>query len=324
MPTIPYINAQQLTSLLPWNNLIDALQDVFLQDVIEPVRHHHFLNVPDEPQATLLLMPAWIEGQYLGVKQVSVFPGNNARNQPAINGSYLLSNANTGEPLLQLDANELTARRTAAASALASKYLSRDNASQLLMIGAGRMARALIEVHSIVRPIETIQIWSRTEKSALKLVKELQAQGKSASLCKNQQLPQAVADADIISCATVSTQPIVLGKWLQSGVHLDLVGAFRQDMRETDDEAISRSSVFVDTRAGALSEAGDLTQPIDKGLFSEGQVIAELKELCAGKHSGRSQLTDSNLKNTLFKSVGAAREDLAAAMLAHKLYEKTK
>ena len=318
MTPVNSINAIQLQELLPWDQLIDALDKIFVQNVVEPVRHHHTINVPGDPQATLLLMPVWIEGEYLGVKQVAVFPGNSKRGQPGLNGSYLLSSAKTGEPLLQLDANELTARRTAAASALASRYLSRVDSSNLLMIGSGRLARALIDAHCTVRPIESIQVWSRTQQSAEKLVQELIAEGKSATVCQQKDLPNCVAEADIISCATMSNEAIILGEYLQAGVHLDLVGAFRPDMRETDDLAVQKSAVFVDTRAGALAEAGDLTQAIETGAFSADDVVAEFSELCGKKHSGRSQLENSDQQITLFKSVGAAREDLAAAILAYE------
>jgi ornithine cyclodeaminase len=324
MSPVNTINAAQLQELLPWDELIDALDKIFVTNVVEPVRHHHTLNVPGDPPATLLLMPVWIEGNYLGVKQVAVFPGNSLRGQPGLNGSYLLSSAKTGEPLLQLDANELTARRTAAASALASRYLSRIDSRKLLMIGSGRLARALIDAHSAVRPIDRIQVWSRTLQSAEKLVQELAAEGKSATVCLQNDLPNCVAEADIISCATMSNEAIIVGDWLQAGVHLDLVGAFRPDMRETDDAAVQKSAVFVDTRAGALAEAGDLTQAIETGTFSANDVIAEFSELCGKKHTGRKQLINAEKQITLFKSVGAAREDLAAAILAYEKLAKEK
>ena len=324
MGAVSYLDAEQLLKLLPWNELIDALDRIFVQKVVEPVRHHHSMEVPGDPQATLLLMPVWIEGKYLGVKQVAVFPGNSLRGKPGLNGNYLLSSAKTGEPLLQLDANELTARRTAAASALASRYLSRTDSRSLLIVGSGRLARALVDAHSSVRPIENISVWSRTSHSAVKFVEELNTQGKSATVCLDEDLPDCVRDADIISCATMSSEPIIKGEWLQAGVHLDLVGAFRPDMREADDEAIKKSLVFVDTRAGALAEAGDLTQAIASGAFKADQVQAEFSELCSKKHTGRNQLTNSDQQITLFKSVGAAREDLAAAILAYEKYLNSK
>jgi len=318
MAVVNYLDAASLIEALPWHRLIDALDRVFTLKVVEPVRHHHSIKVPEEPDATLLLMPAWIEGEYIGVKQVAVFPGNSERGEPGLNGSYLLSSAKTGRPLLQLDANELTPRRTAAASALASRYLSRPDTKTLLMMGAGRMALSLIEAHSTARPVETIYIWNRSATSAKKLVNTLCKRGLDARPCKQPDLPEVVGKADIISCATMATEPILRGEWLRPGVHIDLVGAFRPDMRETDDAVIQKAAIFVDTRAGALVEAGDLTQAMDSGALQTENIHAEFSQLCTGQHTGRNQLSDSTRQITLFKSTGAAREDLAAAILAYE------
>jgi len=317
MTPVKYLDAQALIDALPWPRLIDALDQIFAREVVEPVRHQHSIEVPGEPDATLLLKPAWITGAYLGVKQVAVFPGNNARGEPALNSSYVLSCAKTGRPLLQLDANELTSRRTAAASALASRYLSRANSSTLLMMGAGRMARTLIQAHCAVRPIDTVYVWNRSRASADRLIDVLGAQSVNVKNCSDQELPDVAGRADIISCATLATEAILHGEWLRPGTHIDLVGSFRADMRETDDETIRKATIFVDTRAGALAEAGDLIQPMENDVFKPQDVIAEFSQLCSGQHSGRSQLANSDEQITLFKSVGAAREDLAAAILAY-------
>jgi ornithine cyclodeaminase len=313
------LNADQVQNALPWDSLIDALRDIFARaDVRSPIRHHHSLEVPGEPTATLLLMPAWIEGEYLGVKQVSVFPGNNARNLPGLNSHYMLSCGRTGRPLAMLDGNELTARRTAAASALASRFLSRADASHLLMVGAGRMARRLIPAHMSVRPIRSVQVWDRHEAVSAALVAELTACGIDARVCRVDRLQEAAATADIISCATMASEPLVFGDWLKPGAHLDLVGSFTPDMRETDNVAMQRCAVFVDTRAGALSESGDLIMPIREGAIGAEKIVAELAELCRGQHAGRAALADADNALTLFKSVGDSREDLAAAILAFR------
>jgi len=313
------LNAIQVREALPWDRLIEALNDIFTKQVCAPVRHHHSINVPNEPQATLLLMPAWLEGEYLGVKLVNVFPGNNRHGLPGLNSNYILSSGQTGEPLAQLDANELTARRTAAASAMASGFLSRADASDLLMVGAGRMARYLIPAHMSVRPIRKVTIWNRNEAEAIALADELKAQGVDAQSCPPDQLESAANRADIISCATLSTTPLIKGEWLKPGAHLDLVGSFTPTMRETDNDAMQNCSVFVDVRAGALSETGDLIIPIREGAITEDSIVAEFTELCSGRHKGRAGLEDPQQAITLFKSVGDAREDLAAAILAYQL-----
>ena len=312
------LNATQIQNSLPWEALIVALNDIFTRPVCSPVRHHHNIKVPAEVDATLLLMPAWLEGEFIGVKQVSVFPGNNARNLPGLSSHYMLSCGKTGQPLMQLDGNELTARRTAAASALASQFLSREDASDLLMVGAGRMGRRLIPAHMSVRPIKRVQVWDRNDEAAAQLVAELQAQGIDAQICPPDQLQAAVQWADIISCATMATAPLVLGEWLKPGAHLDLVGSFTPTMRETDNLAMQRGALFVDTRAGALSETGDLIIPIREGAITADKIIAEFSELCGAKHLGRSALADPDKAVTVFKSVGDSREDLAAAILAYQ------
>jgi len=312
------LNASQVKNALPWYDLIAALKDIFTRDVCSPVRHHHSIDVPNEPSATLLLMPAWLEGEYLGVKQVNVFPGNNARNVPGLSSHYMLSCGKTGLPLMQLDGNELTARRTAAASALASSMLSRDDASVMLMVGAGRMARRLIPAHMSVRPINTVLVWDRNEATAQALVTELKNDDINAQVCLPDQLQTAAQQADIVSCATMATSPLIFGDWLKPGAHIDLVGSFTPTMRETDNIAMQRCAVFVDTRAGALSETGDLIMPIQEAAITPDKIIAELTQLCCGEHQGRSDLADPDNAITLFKSVGDSREDLAAAILAYQ------
>lgn len=312
------LDATTLTNTLTWPALIDALNDIFTQEVTSPVRHHHTISVPEEPEATLLLMPAWIEGRYLGVKQVSVFPGNNAKGIPGLTSLYTLSCGLTGKMLAQMDGNELTARRTAAASALASRYLSRPDTASMLMVGAGRMGRKLIPAHCSVRPIDQVWVWDRNQDAAKALVDDLNQQSLTAHLVKDCDLPNIAGAVDLISCATMAQQPVILGEWLRSGTHLDLVGSFTPTMREVDDNTMKKAAIFVDTRAGALAETGDLIMPIRDGVISEQDIQAELTELCGARHAGRTALPESNQAITLFKSVGDSREDLAAAILAYE------
>ena len=309
------LSAEQVKAALPWYDLVDALRDIFTRKVISPVRHHHVLNVPNEQDATLLLMPAWLEGEYCGVKQVFVFPSNNEKGLPGLTSNYLLSSAKTGETLIQLDGNELTSRRTAAASALASVYLSRIDATKLLMVGSGRMARNLIAAHRAVRPLQEISVYNRNIEGAKKLVNELKLEGIDATVCTLEELPEVAAQAHIISCATMSKQPIIKGDWISPGCHLDLVGGFTPEMQEADNLALKKAHIFVDTRAGALSEAGDIIIPLVAGDISEDDIQAELSELCSETHIGRLEFKDPDMAITLFKSVGDSREDLAAAIL---------
>jgi alanine dehydrogenase len=304
------LDAAQTRAALPWDGLVKALGDMFAEGCVMPVRHHHDVEVPGEADATLLLMPAWQPGAYIGVKMVSVFPGNQARGLPAIHGSYLLSSGKTGELLAIVDGGELTARRTAAASALAARYLAREDASRLLMVGTGRLSTNVIEAQAAVRPIRHVAVWGRDPKKAEATAKELDLKGVEVSVASD--LETAAREADIISCATLSSEPLIRGDWLKPGAHLDLIGAFKPTMRESDDRAVSRASIFVDTRDGALSEGGDIVQPLRAGVITEDAIRADLFELAQGKHSGRTAPDEI----TLFKSVGAALEDLAGAVLA--------
>ena len=294
----------------PFAELVEAIRDIFRAGCQMPTRHHHTVGVPGEPDATLLLMPAWTEGHYMGVKIVSVFPGNLGRSLPSISGTYLLSSAVTGRNLAMIDGAELTARRTAASSALASSYLSRKESSVLLICGTGRLSLNLIEAHCSQRPIERVLIWGRSLEKARATAALASNAGIRIEAISD--LEAAARQADIISCGTLSSEPLIRGAWLKPGAHLDLVGAFTPKMRESDDEAVLRASLFVDTRDGALSEGGDLVQPISSGIIGRDAVRADLYDLARGIHAGRT--SDSEI--TLFKSVGAALEDLAGAVLA--------
>lgn len=304
------IDDVEVKSSTPFPTLADAIGNMFRTDCQMPVRHHHPVNVPGEPQAMLLLMPAWTEGYYMGVKIVSVFPGNQVRALPSVSGSYLLCSARTGQNLALIDGGELTARRTAASSALASRYLSRQDARVLLVCGTGRLSVNLIEAHCSQRPIDKVMVWGRDLEKAKAVIGLVS--GYRGNIEAVSDLEQAAREADIISCATLSTEPLIMGDWLKPGAHLDLIGAFTPKMRECDDAAVLKASLFVDTRGGALAEGGDIVQPIAAGLIGPEAIRGDLYDLCRGFHAGRQNADEI----TLFKSVGAALEDLAAAILA--------
>lgn len=309
-------NAEETRAALPFRPLVEALRAMFASGCEMPVRHHHEIKVPGDVDATLLLMPAWLSGQFLGVKIATVFPGNASRGKAAVNASYVLMSAASGETLALIDGGELTARRTAAASALAADCLARRDASHLLIAGTGRMALNLVEAHASVRPISKVSVWGRDGAKAQSVADAASALGFEAGAVSD--MASACASADIISCATLSREPLVRGEWLRPGVHIDLVGAFKRDMRESDDAAVKRASVFVDTRAGATKEAGDIVMAIASGALSASAIKADLFELTRGQHGGR----ENDNEITLFKSVGAALEDLAGAVLAYR--SKTK
>jgi ornithine cyclodeaminase len=318
------LSADEVETRLDDLALIDRLEGLFRSGCEMPARHHHTIAAPGgsgSADATLLLMPAWTGGQrgHIGIKLVTVFPDNGKRGLPAIYGQYLLLDGSTGAPLALLDGSMLTKRRTACASGLASRYLSRPEAHRLLMIGTGALAPELVRVHAKVRPLTEVSIWGRRPERAEQLAGELGRSlpglvGRPIAVRAVHDRARAVAEADIVSCATLSTTPLVEGAWLRSGQHLDLVGAYTPAMRESDDAAVARSRLYVDTRAGALKEAGDVVQPLANGTISEKDIVADLFELTRRQHDGRR--ADDRTTITLFKSVGAALEDLAAAELA--------
>jgi ornithine cyclodeaminase len=311
MSNVPYITAAEVERLLDYPALIEALRQGFTQDLTVPVRHHYGIEMPQgEAEQTLLLMPAWDAGKAIGMKMVTVTPGNGARHLPAVQGVYLLLDGLTGAPKALIDGPALTARRTAAASALAADYLARPDASRMLMVGAGALSVPLVEAHRAVRPIREVQVWARDAAKASAKVSELVALGIAAEVATS--LEDSARGADLISCATLSTTPLIKGDWLQPGTHLDLIGAYTPQMRESDDRCVERASIFVDTRAGAMKEAGDIVLPLQAGIITAASILGDLFDLTRKQHPGRR----SSAEITLFKSVGTALEDFAAARLA--------
>jgi len=304
------LSAADVEAALDWDSLIERLRRAFRRGAEVPVRHHHEILAPGGEPGTLLLMPAWQAGRRIGIKLATIFPDNASRGLPSVMGTYLLLDGKSGAPLALIDGPTLTVKRTAAASALASGYLSRPDCERFLMIGTGSLAPYLVLAHAAVRPICNVLIWGRSPDKAARLAKRLDRP--DFRVAATDDLEAAVRGAHIVSCATLSEQPLVRGEWLQPGQHLDLVGAFRPDMRECDDAAIRRARVFVDTREGALAEAGDIVQPIASGALDPGDVAGDLFDLTRGERAGRRFYDQI----TLFKSVGTALEDLAAAELA--------
>lgn len=316
-----FFSADDVERLLSYPRLVHVLRDGFRTDAVAPLRHHHAIERGGRAAAFMLLMPAWSglaqeDGGYLGVKLANVFPDNGAIGKPGVQACYVLMKGRTGEPCAVIDGARLTVWRTAAASALAADYLARRDCRRMTMVGAGALAPYLIRAHRSVRPIRDVTIWNRNTEKAAALAKRLEGT-LPVSFSVTDDLEEAVCEADLVSCATFSVEPLVRGKWLRPGAHLDLVGAFTPERRESDDDCVCRARIFVDTREGALKEGGDIVQPMRAGVIFERDVLADLFDLARGLHPGR---TDED-EITLFKSTGAALEDLAAAI---HLYENAK
>ncbi|WDR06467.1 ornithine cyclodeaminase family protein [Devosia rhodophyticola] len=300
--------AEDVRQGLEWPLLIGALEKAFAQGVDAPMRQH--LDVGGtRVNGNLLLMPAWQTGEHIGVKLVTVFPDNEAIGLPAVASTYTLFDGKNGAVIAQIDGGELTARRTAAASVLAAKFLARPKSRNLVILGTGRVSTNLAQAYCAIFDIEKLTICSRALDKAETLAIEL---GSIApNVVATTDIATAFADADIVSAATLAKKPIVPGDLLRPGTHVDLVGSFRTDMREADDAVLARAGgIYVDTFEGASKESGDITQPMTAGTLTRDGLLADLAVLCRGEHPGRQ----SDDEITVFKSVGTALEDLAAAV----------
>ena len=308
MDEIAHISSDFIETNSNFSELVSEIKAGFAsKDIIIPQRHHHdFPNPVTGGETTLLLMPAWHPGRLSGVKMVTISPENSRFDLPAVQGSYILMDAVTGKVQAILEAKSLTTKRTAATSALASSFLSKKLSSSLLMIGTGALSANLIRAHASLRPIETVYVWGRKPEKAKAICDSLSNKTFTCTVVAT--IEEKIEEVDIVSCATLSKTPLVLGKKLKPGQHIDLVGAYRKDMREADDGVIRKASVFVDT-FGGIHESGDMHIPLEKGIIKESEIKGDLFSLCSQKGSGRKK--DEEI--TVFKSVGHALEDLVAA-----------
>lgn len=301
-------DSRETREALPFDKLIESLRTLFVAGCEVPLRHTHRIESPGATGGTMLLMPAWGAGGYLGVKTVTIYPGNSALGLPGLHSTYMLFDAATGVPLALMDGNEITSRRTAAASALAASIVANPRSRTHLTVGAGRVGRLLPRAYSAVLPVEHFAVWDRTTANAKLAVDELRAAGIDAFVVED--LASGVAAADIVSCATLATEPVIRGAWLRAGAHLDLIGSFTPEMREADDACFDGAEIYVDTDE-ALGKSGELLGPMSRNVFSANDVMGTLADLC---RSPGLQRPDAR-RRTVFKSVGTALEDLAAATL---------
>ncbi len=300
----------EIAAVMPWEALIEAIEQVMVDEAaVAPPRTVHTIPDGRGNDAALLLKPGWVTGDIIGLKAVTVFPDNGALDLPMVQAGFLLFDGGTGSLIGACEANALTARRTAAASAVAAKRLARPDSSRLLVIGTGAVAAMAAHAHSAVRSFDTIEIWGRDHHKSAAVASMLAGEGLPST--QSDDLDTSLAQADVISAATGATQPMIKGALLKDGAHVDLIGSFSAEMRESDDDVVKRATVFVDTREDAVL-AGDLAQPLAAGIISVSDIAADLADLVAGTHPGRVDADEI----TMFKSAGTALEDLAAARLA--------
>jgi len=305
------IEARQVHELLGYTGLVEALKTAHCAPF--PLVDHIQMQSASENGMNMdsfLVLPAWQPGEAFGIKSVTVIPGNAQASGalPAVQAVYLLFDGKNGSPLAIIDGTALTARKTAADSALGASFLARHDAKTMLMIGAGAMAPHLIMAHKAIRPaLKTFLIWNRSPARAQAIAHDLEKQGFAIEVTDN--LPEAVKTADIISCATAATTPVLKGTWLKPGTHIDLVGGFTKEMRESDDETIRRAGIFVDSRQFTINRVGDINAPLTNGVISPDDIKADLFELSQGICEGRQSADEI----TLFKNGGGSHLDLFTA-----------
>jgi len=301
--SLPLLDGEEVAQLLPYVGLVDALEAGHRQ---APPVSRRLVFGPAGSDQSFLALPAWEPGSMIGVKLVTVMPANPAAGKVAVQALYVLFDGADGSPLALLDGTELTYRKTAADSALGARYLARADAATFVMVGAGGLAAHLVAAHRAVRPsIEQVLVWNRTAARA-------EAVAEAVGGTAVDDLAAAVASADVVCTATMAKEPLVCGRWLRPGTHLDLVGAFLPDHREVDDDAVTRSAIYVDDRAATLSEDGDLVIPMSAGLIDESSVCGDLWQLCRGEVDGRTD--DETI--TLFENGGGGHLDLMSARYA--------
>jgi ornithine cyclodeaminase len=306
------LRAEDVRAALPMPDAIRAMKDAYRQfssgqaDV--PLRSR--IEVP-EAGGLSLFMPAFLhESRDLAVKAVAVFPHNPERGLPTIHAVVIVFDAQTGAPAALIEGATLTALRTGAASGAATDLLARSDSTILAVFGSGAQARTQIEAVCAVRPIGEVRIFSLDPDGARRMAGEIEAQTASgARLFLAASAEEAVAKADVVCTATTSSTPVFPDEALPAGAHINAIGGFTPDMQEIDPATIARASIYVDSRRAALSEAGDLIQPIRQGLITEDSIVAELGEVVAGTRPGRTGAAQI----TLFKSVGLAVQDAVAA-----------
>lgn len=297
-----FIDSATLERIVRPGDLVAPLRAAFASNsIFVPPRTQHSVSTDDLP-GTLLIKPAWSVSGRLGVKLATFFPGNSSRSLPSVNGLYVLFSAVTGVPELSMDGAVLTTLRTAAVSALALDLLAPPDASRMLIVGTGALAPKFAQAHASVRAIRELLIWGRTPEKAVVLAERLRREGHPAAPVTD--LAAAARCADIVSCMTLSSTPVIRGEWLKDGAHLDLVGSFRPDMREADDQAIAAGGLVVDTDV-ANEESGDLIEPLRAGYIDR-RTIPDLGAVVRGAKPRKGRIT-------IFKSVGTALSDLAAA-----------
>jgi len=311
-----FVNKEKIASLLPMDECIEVMEKMFRSlaagECLQPLRN--IMRLPDG-SGILGMMPGHAgKLGVIGIKVISVFHANKEAGFPSHQGIVMLFDAKNGQPLMLFDALEITAIRTAAASAVATKLLSRKDSSTLAIIGSGEQAKRHIEAMLVVRNIKHINLWSRTENNAKHLVNELSAEY-NIPIHTKKNVQQAIEHADIICTVTASKEPVVMGDWIAAGTHINAVGSSTALSRELDTATIVKSKLFTDRYESLFNEAGDFLIPKKEGAVTDEHVKGEIGEVLSGTKKGR----ENDKEITVFKSLGIAAEDIFSA---YHIYEK--
>jgi len=290
--TVPFIPFEEGQQGLDWIALTEAIARG--HDRPEAQVEDVFIRRGDD---TLLNRSAWIDGMGIAVKACTICPGNPAQGRPLVHGAVNLFDDATGVLEAILDFHLVTKWKTAGDSLLAARRLARPDSRTILIVGAGTVGRSLIEAYSAGFPEASFLVWNRTATRAADLASEF------PHVRVAEDLPAAVAEADIVSCATMSSAPVLKGEWLKSGQHVDLIGAYRPDMREADDEVLRRGRLFVDARATTIGHIGEIAIPIAEGTITADDILADFRNPSAFCRNSESEIT-------IFKNGGGAHLDL--------------
>ena len=314
------INQHEVGELLPMRECIPVMEKV-LRSLAEgectlPLRQ--ILWMPQQIGALGLMPSYWEPAQTIGLKAVTFFPGNEGTPPDSHHGAVLLFEARRGRLLALIDATSITAIRTAGVSGVATKLLARSDATTLAIIGSGVQAQAHLEAMLLCRPIDTVRVCSKTIERARKFATR-QSERQGVTIRAVPTVREAVGDADIVCTVTSASEPVLMGDWIKPGTHINAIGSSVASARELDAAAVQRSRLFVDRRESALNEAGDFLLAKEEGVVRDDHIVGEVGEVLAGKVKGRGSANEV----TLFKSVGLAVEDLAAALHVYEKAEKT-
>ena len=300
---IPFAEGE---ALLDWLALTDALEKGHLLPRAE-IKDSFLNRDPD----TVLSRAAWIDGMGIAVKTATIFPGNGAQDKPTVNGGVSLFSDTDGTLEAIVDFHLVTKWKTAGDSLLAARKLARPDSRRILIVGSGTVAHSLREAYGTLFPDAEFTVWNRSAGRA-----RILADG-FPGMAVAEDLETAVRAADIVTSATMTSEPLIRGAWLQPGQHIDLIGAYRSDMREADDEALRRARIFVDNRTTTMDHIGELKTPLADGVITAADVLADYYDLAGG---GFSRSSEDEI--TLFKNGGGAHLDLMTGAYVLRAWRK--